>query len=187
MSASLILHPADPDYAPASVSDLAQMLHEIGLIGTAWGEPAAQRFLIGEHFLQLVSFMGCAPAIELAPGNMEQPFCHAGISPITSTPTYLADSRDVVPRCPHCRQRIETWPDWIEAWQGDRNFRTGCPACHVNLSPLELDWRHAAGFARVFISIFNIYPREALPTEALLIKLQQATAQTWNYFYQRQD
>lgn len=187
MSARLILHPADPNYAPPAESDLVHILREVGLIGTTWGEPTEQRYLIGENFLQLVSFMGCAPAIELAPGNMDQSFCHVGISPITLAPHFQSDIRDIMPRCPHCRQRIETWPAWIEAWRRDQNFRGECPGCHAMLSPQELDWRHTAGFGRMFVSIYNIYPREALPTEALLNKLQQATGESWNYFYQRQD
>lgn len=186
MSASLLLYPADPDFAPASVDDLAYILRDMGLIGEAWGEPDARRYLIGEHFLQLVSFLGCAPAIELAPGAEGAAFCHIGISPVTPAPEFRADNRDVMPRCPHCRQRLAGWPAWIEGWQRDPGYRSRCPECDTSLSPMELDWRESAGFGRIFVSIFNVYPREALPTEALLNRLQQATAQAWRWFYQRQ-
>ncbi|HID50356.1 MAG TPA: hypothetical protein EYP40_12230 [Chromatiales bacterium] len=187
MPASLILHPADPEFAPPSADELASKLRAIGLIGAAWGEPDGQRYLIGEHFLQLVSFLGCAPAIELAPGGADQAFCHIGISPVTREPEFRVDSRDVMPRCPHCRHRLADWPARIEGWQSNPAHRTACPGCDAPLSVLELDWRQAAGFGRIFIRIFNIYPREALPTEALGNRLRQATGQSWNYFFQREE
>ncbi|NNF96521.1 MAG: hypothetical protein HKM94_06315, partial [Halobacteria archaeon] len=110
MSASLVLHVRDPAYVPASVADLEQVLLQVGLIGQAWGDGTQQRYLIGERFLQLVTFLGCAPAIELEPptnGNTE--FCHVGISGIYSDPRFMADTQGVLPRCPHCRKRYEDW------------------------------------------------------------------------------
>jgi hypothetical protein len=186
MSARLILHVRDPDYVPSSVRQIERVLQEVGLIGEPWGEASQQRYLIGECFLQLITFLGCAPAIELEPptnGNTE--FCHVGISDFYISPRFLADTQNVLPRCPHCRKRFEGWQDAIQQWQDDPTYQAQCPACQMNLSPTELDWRQSAGFGRLFISIFNIYPREAIPTEALLHTLDQLTDQTWDYFYLR--
>lgn len=186
MSASLVLHVRDPAYVPASVAAMERVLTQVGLIGQAWGDARQHRYLIGERFLQLVTFLGCAPAIELEPpanGNAE--FCYVGLSDIYASPRFFADSQDVLPRCPHCRKRFDDWQPAIQAWQADPNFQIRCPACQQSLSPLELDWRQSAGFGRMFISIFNIYPREAIPTEALLSALNKATNQHWDYFYTR--
>lgn len=184
MSASLILHVREPAYVPASITVIEQLLLQVGLIGKPWGDSAQRRYLIGEHFLQLVTFLGCAPAIELAPpanGNTE--FCHVGISDITAVPGFMADSRDVLPRCPHCRKRYTNWQSAIQSWRRDPTYQTQCSTCQQKLSPMELDWRQSAGFGHFFISIFNIYPREAIPTEALLLALGKATDKTWDYFY----
>lgn len=186
MSASLVLHVRDVAYVPDSVTDIEQLLLQIGLIGEAWGNSSQHRYLIGDRFLQLVTFLGCAPAIELTPpanGNTE--FCHVGISNIYSTPRFLADSQDVLPRCPHCRKRYADWQSAIQKWQAEPACQVQCPACHNNLSPMELDWRQSAGFGHFFVSIYNIYPREAIPTEALLLALSKATRQSWDYFYIR--
>jgi hypothetical protein len=188
MSARLILHVRDPAYIPTDIAHVEQQLREVGLIGEPWGEVSQQRYLIGERFLQLVTFLGCAPAIELEPQSEQKTeFCHIGISPIYPMPRFLADTQGVLPRCPHCRKRFADWQNAIEQWQADSAFLTQCPACHNKLSPTELDWQHSAGFGCFFISIFNIYPGEAIPTETLMHALKESTNQTWNYFYLREE
>ena len=187
MSASLVLYVRDPAYIPASFIEIEQALQQVGLIGQPWGDDSQHRYLIGERFLSLVTFLGCAPAIELDPpacGDAE--FCHVGISEIYSTPQFLADSQDVLPRCPHCRKRYEGWQSAINSWRTDPAFQAQCPACHKTMSPMEFDWRQSAGFGHFFVSIYNIYPREAIPTEALLLALGKTTNQTWDYFYIRE-
>lgn len=188
MSARLILHVRNPDYLPDSVAQLEQVLREVGLIGKPWGEASQQRYLIGDRFLQLVTFLGCAPAIELEPPtNGDAEFCHVGISRLYASAHFIADSQNVMPRCPHCRKRFEDWQIAIQQWQDNPAYQAQCPACHRNVSPTELDWRQTAGFGRFFVSIFNIYPREAIPTEALLQMLEKVTHQSWDYFYQHES
>ena len=188
MSASLVLHVSDPAYIPASVADMEQVLLQVGLVGKAWGDSSEQRYLIGERFLQLVTFLGCAPSIELEPAaNGDSEFCHVGISDICVAPRFVADTQDVLPRCPHCRKRYADWQSAIQSWRTDHAYQTECPACQQSLSPMDFDWRQSAGFGHVFIFIFNIYPREAIPTEALLLALGKATDQTWDYFYIRES
>jgi len=188
MSASLVLHVRDPAYVPASVAEMEQLLLQVGLIGVAWGDSAQQRYLIGERFLQLVTFLGCAPAIELEPpANGHTGFCHVGISNIYPVPRFIADTQGVLPRCPHCRKRYADWQFATRSWHTNPAYQIECPACQTNLSPMELDWCQAAGFGHVFISIYNIHPREAIPTEALLLALSKTTNQTWDYFYTRES
>jgi hypothetical protein len=187
MSARLILHVRDPDYVPSGIAQMERVLLEVGLIGKAWGEASEQRYLIGERFLQLVTFLGCSPAIELEPhAHSDAKFCHIGISALYPSPRFMADTQGVLPRCPHCRKRFEDWQSAIQLWRDNPAYQAQCPSCQTSLSPTELDWRQSAGFGRVFISIFNIYPREAIPTEAVLQTLGEATNQTWNYFYLRE-
>ena len=187
MSASLVLYVRDPAYVPASVAEIEQALRQVGLIGQGWGDRSQRRYLIGEHFLQLVTFLGCAPAIELdPPANGDSGFCHVGISDIYPSTRFKADNRDVLPRCPHCRKRYQDWQSALTRWRSDPAFQAQCPACQKTMSPMELDWRQAAGFGHFFVFIYNIYPREAIPTEALLLALGKATNQTWDYFYIRE-
>ena len=141
MSASLVLHVRDPAYIPTSVADIEQVLLQLGLIGKAWGDGAQHRYLIGERFLQLVTFLGCAPAIELEPpANGDSEFCHVGISDLYPAPQFMADAQDVLPRCPHCRKRYADWQFAIQSWRTDPAYQAQCPACQQSLSPMELDW-----------------------------------------------
>lgn len=202
MSASLILHPVAPDYAPASIPALEAALRHIGLIGEAWAgtvaatdtgtaaqagrEAEPRRYLIGPHFLQLITFMGCAPAIELAPpAAAGAGFCHVSLASPLARPQFRADRQGVRPRCPACRSRIADWPQRVEAWRADPAAQAACPACGELLAVPHIDWRHSAGCARQFVFIHDIYPREALPTEALFTALQGVTGQHWDYFYQQ--
>ena len=191
MSARLILHPETPGYAPAELVPLQRVLVDIGLLGACYGDyrvqSSEQRYLIGKHFLQLVSFMGCAPAIELAPpaDAGDESFCHIALSDIQPQPMFAVDAVLASPRCPHCRQRQDDWAQRVEHWRHEPRYRYECRGCHAALSPTELNWRRNGGFGRVFVSIFGIYPREAIPTEHLLACLQRATEQDWNYFYAR--
>lgn len=187
MSARLILHVRNPTYAPESVTQIETLLREVGLIGKPWGAVSEQRYLIGEKFLQLVTFLGCAPALELEPpSDGDNEFCHVGISQIYPTAHFIADVQGVLPRCPHCRKRINDWQSIIRHWQDNAAYQAHCPACQKDVLPSEMDWRQSAGFGRFFVSIFNIYPREAIPTEALLTTLQEHTQQSWDYFYLRE-
>ncbi len=186
MSASLILHPVDPFYAPATPEVIVRLLREVGLIGDAWQAGPAQRYLIGEHFLQLITFMGCAPAIELAPpAGADTGFCHVSLDPLYDSPQFRADKQAVHPRCPACRARLGDWPERVQAWQTDSGAADACGACGQTLQLPQIDWRHSAGCARLFVNIHDIYPREALPTEALFNALHKASGQSWNYFYQQ--
>lgn len=187
MSARLILHVRDPAYVPETIAHLEEVLREVGLIGKPWGDVSQQRYLIGERFLQLVTFLGCAPAIELEPpAQGDSEFCHVGISRLYSSVQFMADMQGGVPRCPYCRKRIDDWQSIIRHWHENALYQAKCPTCQRQVSPSDIDWRQSAGFGRFFISIYNIYPREAIPTEALLETLKKLTQQSWDYFYLRE-
>jgi hypothetical protein len=81
----LLLHPADPGTAAVPEDRLAQELQAIGLIAGRKSLENAVFYPVGEHFLQLVTFLGCSPAIELDPPDDPQElesasatgrFCH---------------------------------------------------------------------------------------------------------------
>ncbi|NIP72715.1 MAG: hypothetical protein GWO16_06610 [Gammaproteobacteria bacterium] len=58
-----------------------------------------------------------------------------------------------------------------------------CPECVAALA--GLDWRRAAGVARLFIEIEGVYPHEAAPSAPLLEALRRASGVAWDYFYAR--
>jgi len=81
----LLLHPADPGTAAVPDDRLAQELQAVGLIAERKLLKNTVFYPVGEHFLQLVTFLGCSPAIELDPPDDPQElerasaagrFCH---------------------------------------------------------------------------------------------------------------
>ena len=185
----LVLHPEEANYAPESTAMIQTLLHDIGFIGDACelegDETAPQGFLVGEQFLQLLTFMGCSPNINLAPQQQgDRDYCHIVLSPIYTQPHFRRHDGDVFARCPECGRRDPDWQTQIERWQADM-ARTDytCPHCENTISLYDLRWRQAAGFGRFFIDVFSIFPQEGIPTDKLLMALKKASGQPWTYFF----
>lgn len=180
----LVFHCAESEYVPNDIPALIKELQEIGFIGERWHAPATddskQHYLIGENFLSLVTFMGCAPAIELAPLSAEPEstdFCHFEIEAVKDKVTFVRGSDHIISRCPHCRQRHTNWQLLPE------NLMYACDKCGVATHLSEYDWKNTAGCGRFFISLHGIYPQEAIPTDSVLQRLEKISGTKWSYFY----
>ena len=100
----LVFHAINPDYVPTNVADIVTALQKTGFLGPKWHSPEAvsgERYLIGESFLSQVTFLGCAPAIELEPiadqpGSTE--FCHIEIEPVKNTTEFIRGSEHLISR-----------------------------------------------------------------------------------------
>ncbi len=183
----LILHPGDAERAPASQEAVCERLRELEFIGEAYehGNGTGERaFLAGEQFLQLLTFMGCSPHIELAPRQAgDQDFCHIRVSPLYPSPRFRAHARDVFARCPACGRREPDWLARIAAWQAGAGPDWQCARCGEAGSLYRLGWRQKAGFGRLFIDVFSIFPQEGIPAERLLRELESLGAGPWRYFF----
>jgi hypothetical protein len=183
----LVFCPTDSDWTPLSHAALIDHFASLGLLAESVAGSAATRFYIGEHFLQYISFMGCAPAVQFQP-DVNAPeaanFIHWQVSPPFPQPQWIIDPQHGLPRCHFCQARIDNWREQISniAVPPDTT-RLRCPHCQRDNHLLELDWRQGAGYARQFVSVVNIYPKEALPTDALLQQLGHTTGIAWRYFY----
>ena len=179
----LVFHAVDPEYIPVNNPNIVKTLQSIGLIAERWDSPesiSGERYLIGKSFLSLVTFLGCAPAIELEP-NTEQPtsteFCHIEVESLKNNVEFVRGSEHLISRCPHCRQRHTDWntiPDTL---------MYTCDKCGVDTHLSKYDWKNTAGCGRFFISLHGIYPQEAIPTSSLLLELEKISGTKWNYFY----
>ena len=179
----LVFHAKNPEYIPESVSHIIEALQGIGFIADKWESFDAglgNLYLIGDSFLSLVTFMGCAPAIELEPLADEPEsteFCHIEIEDIKPNVEFVRGAEHIVSRCPCCRQRHADWKVIPE------NFLYTCDKCKVESHLSEYDWKNTAGVGRFFISLHGIYPQEALPTSSLLQTLEKISGTEWTYFY----
>ena len=191
----LILLPADPLCPPLDCEQLAGELQAIGLTGAPLALADGVFYPTGDNFLQLISFLGCSPMIELEPpadrttllaASAAGKFCHLFLN-CTESLSFRADSQCPPPRCPDCRQPVTDWQAAIEVWEGN-SVQTGWQCAHCGFAGqlTELQFRKTAGFGRTFIEIRGIYPSEAVPTDALLNRLQHLTGSPWKTIYLRE-
>lgn len=166
----LVLHPLDPEWTVASLTGLQQALKTLGLLGKA-RQPG--EFLAGSEYLNLVTYLGCSPQISLGEAETAT---RITLCESTPSPRLNAGTNVKSPRCKTCRQTIEL-----------ADARLQLQTCSHCGQPLKLDWRRSAALGRVFIEISNVYESEAVPSEALLERLREATGMVWDYCYIRRD
>jgi len=191
----LLLHPVAPDTAAVPEDRLARELQAIGLIGDRLPLEKTVFYPVGEQFLQLVTFLGCSPAIELDPPADPQElekasaagrFCHIFISSGEHL-QFRADSQTRAPRCPRCRSPEPDWKARLLSWQaGQHGPDWTCQACGFHGRLSDLVFRKTAGFGRTFLEIRGIYPSEAVPGPALLDTLASLTGNSWTTIYLRE-
>ncbi len=178
----LVLCPVQSDDL-VSASQLHQTLAEVGLIGANVDSAHPYHFYIGPQFLQHVSFMGCAPAIEFAPkqdGVLSwSEFTFIYTPPTFEAPQYFADFDMAKPACPSCHKRLSLQ----HLTYKDMKSELTCTACSTTASLCKWDWREFGGCGRQFVFIANVYPKEGIPSDSLLNRLQQLTGFGWRYFY----
>lgn len=179
----LVFCAKNPNYIPEDISYIVRSLQQLGFLADRWQAPESvtgERYLIGDSFLSLVTFMGCAPAIELQPiqGQPDSTdFCHIEIEELKPTIEFIRGSEHLISRCPHCRQRHANWATL------PATLSYACDKCNIETHLSEYDWKKTAGCGRFFISLHGIYPQEAIPTSHLLQTLEEITNTTWDYFY----
>jgi hypothetical protein len=187
----LLLHPQDP-HCQVAETTLVECLCALGLIGAPVQLGQQTFYPAGEQFLQLVTFLGCSPAIELdPPGNPAQletasasgSFCHVFLNQ-TPQASFRGNDNTPAPYCPHCREPFADWPAQRSAWRSNpAQARWICSACGESGDPAELLFRRSAGVARTWIEIRGIYPSEAVPGATLLDCLRKLSGCDWKTIY----
>jgi len=164
-------------------SDLESRLRDAGFLGEPYREKES-RFLVGERFMQLVSFVGCSPYLQLEPAEEGgDNFCHIRFIGPFEPPRLFTGDNTRPPRCPHCRKPIPEWQTVVpESLEPGNEWEAPCPLCGRGLATQELDWRHNAGAGRFFIQVSEIFPGEALPVSGLFDILNRE-GMSWDYFY----
>ena len=191
MYRQLVLSPLEPAWVPDSLAELLGQLAPLGLFGVALADcavPSGRCYYIGEYFLQHISFMGCAPAIEFAPsgnqaGSDLSDFTFIHIPEPLAEPRWLADLTMAKPACPKCKKRIINSAQYIN----ETTSQLRCPHCDTIAHVGEYDWYVFGGYCRTMLSIVNVYPKEAIPSAHLLSELQRLTTVAWRYFYLQAD
>lgn len=182
----LVFTPADPFFVPQGIENLLERLRQIQFCSKPVQGMEAGHYLLGERFMQLVTFMGCSPFIQFEPTEDNQPFCHLVIDGPHHRPIFLAGKNTTPPRCEGCKKRIPQWEELMEKWDAaPKTFQVTCPHCGQRQNPVSYNWRQSAGSGRLFLFVENIFPNEAIPSPELMKSLQTSdTSNTaWDYFY----
>lgn len=175
--------PLEPMPPPAPV---LACLREMGFAGRSLDDEKPDAFLVGEHFLQLITFMGCSPHIELEPPADGSPFCHLRIIGPLPDLQLMRGENTRPPSCVQCRGRLSLWREEVENWCAHpERADVLCPRCGHRQRPVDLGWRRNAGFGRLFVAVEDIFPGEAVPVPVLLQGLKRASGVNWSYFYIR--
>lgn len=174
----LVLYP-DASLPPPEPEAVLQRLEELGIIGPAFELDGQIHYRTGTTFLDHLTFLGCAPAIELDPpasGMAEAAragrFCHIHLHPLAAKPQ-VRHRTGQPPRCRACRC------EFTEGTLGWTPNSFVCPSCGRHTPADQLNWRQAGGCARLFLDIWGIHTGEAVPGEQLLGRLGPA----WRFFY----
>lgn len=180
----LIFTPVDHDQ-DISAKLLVDGLNSISWLGEVFLPGPESSFYTGADFFKFVTFMGCAPALQLEPraeGDLN--FCFIRINCGQAVPTFRGHQERFLPRCPECRHGLKEWQTELARWQGDHAATFACPHCGASLSMPTINWREKAALGRCFIEVYSVYPHEGIPTPAFLAQLQSISGVEWKYFYE---
>lgn len=171
---------------------LSELLTAVKLIGNILPLDGLQAFQAGTRFLQRVTFLGCAPNIQLDPPadiNELADVCHSGklchIRLVCNHKSlrYRCNT-GAVPRCPTCRTIDTQWDNYLENWSSYPEMTIWqCGECQTTSTIHALHFRKQAVFTQDCVEIWGIYPSEAIPGEKLMESLRGLTDCNWHTFY----
>ena len=173
--ASLGLPPSSPDQ-DIQHEQMLDICQRLALCGDAIDSQQHQYF-VGDRFLELVSFMGCSPQVQLDDeGNKDFTRIVLHVQPRAAL---FHGEYTRPPQCPACNKPVGDWRE--QPWR--ESGRIECSNCGKTSSIANCNWRRGACVATSVIEITDIYPREVLPQPALLAKLGDLTGCEWQHFY----
>jgi hypothetical protein len=176
----LVLTPRDAQAKLPDVNDILAALQDIKLVGQGFAWHDEWHYLPGERFLELITFLGCSPAINIEPSGDDSEFCHVAIVRDEKPRVFYADNART-PRCLLCKQELTDWRDWCDSPKGEHV----CPHCGGSVQLDALNWRRTVAIAQGAIIIHGVHDSEAVPAEPLLLALEKATGTRWTYGYQQ--
>lgn len=173
-----LLHVACP------VAALVERLTQLGILGEPLADMGFPAFGAGPEFLQWVSFLGCSPHVEFAPRHPgDRRFTFLSFHGPFPEPRFAWGRNTPAPRCASCRKILPHWNHATLEHQAPLPAALRCPYCQALASAAQWDWRKGAGLGYCFLNIHQIFPKEAVPADALLRELAGLTGAEWRYWY----
>jgi len=167
MTHSLYLHPLENGHA--DLQPLSETLQKAGFLLADNGQGGIRA---GDRLMEYITYLGCSPS--LSSGGVENGLrLHR-----FDTPRWMGGSAHDRLRFPGCGHPIDDAPKLLaigDDWH--------CPECGATGRLEDIRWRRSAARADLFLEIWPVFPREAVPSDALLALLRQASGADWSWFY----
>jgi len=170
----LLIYPKPGELNISDIKSLIEPLREIGFIGGEIEGRQQADFFAGDRLIDLVTFLGCSPAIALSPEDGDN-YCYVRLHPIARTYNFYYGKNTKEPLCRRCRQ---PQTNWLNVCADDY-----CAQCTLSERAESLVWKKSGALARTAIEVMNVYPHEAVPTAALLERLNQYAGSQWQHVY----
>jgi len=181
----LIIYATHGSSSSFDIRKIIDNLRSLQFIGESYDQQNEFCYLIGERFLDYISFVGCSPKINTEPSySGDRNFYHVCLNDFHHHLEFIAGSVTKSPACPNCRATEEQWKDLVSEWKADKqHYQWHCPNCHKYIPVPEMNWKKSAVFSKFSIAVHNIFPNEAVPNEELLKDLHHGTGAIWKYVY----
>lgn len=140
-------------------------------------ESTLNRYSAGKGLMEFITFLGCSPS--LSDGEIEPEIKIHVYDQITGVG---GDSVNTL-RFPACKHLIKEPATLLQ--QSINHPYWQCPECSNEGHIEQINWRKSAAFSSLFIEITPIFPKEAIPTDALFSLLNISSQLEWGWFYSK--
>ena len=177
---SLFLSPVDSAFRIDEPITFLSALRETGFISGTIDEQAGT-FYTGKRFLDYIAYMGCSPAVQFEASDDSDSFCHILLHQYDEPVLIASRKQSRPPQCPRCNKPVRSFDVEHQGQQASPR-QIHCESCHETSPTAEFNWRKMGGYARTFIEVTDIFPKEAVPQQSFLDKLDSITQTHWYYF-----
>lgn len=175
---SLFLCPEQYDFNVDDISIFISSLQEIDFIGQEIQKNnISHHFFTGNKYLDYIAYLGCAPNIQFERNKTNNKFCQINTHSFLTPHFSYSETQTFSPHCPQCKKAVKDWKS------NKTSSTILCSQCHTRSNIADYNLRKMAGYARLFIEITDIFPKEAIPQHNILEKLTLITGIKWLYFY----
>lgn len=170
---SLFLLPVNNDSA-TTAECLWRTMAESGIIDAPDSLPVAGS---GPRLMEFINYLGCSPV-----ANQLEPNSQIKLHDFKRVTGLGGESFEKM-RYSCCKQPVKDGSALLSQLTDYPSVK--CPNCDATIDSHRINFRKTAGFARLFVEITNIFPKEALPNDRLLKLLSPLTGCEWNWFYSK--
>lgn len=181
----LVLTPRDPN-APVDPERLEAALRAEGLIASSIADDT-HAFEIGERFLELIAYTGCAVQLDTDASRGGKSMTHIRLHGPYVAPCLLSGRNTRPPRCPECGKGLAAWREQLPLQRSGSPQRWSrelhCGQCGTSAPNWRWDWGRHGGVGRCFVFVEEVFPGEAAPLPGFFDALRPVGAGEWRYFY----